>query len=149
MADISGLFKKKVAGLPAWAWVGIIVAGVGVGLYIRNRTAEPAVEDATGLDEEGTVDDSYADIVPYDELSSEDYGYYPMTGGGPPSVYGGGAVRLNPGTLRIKIQYPKKKHHKKGGGKGGGKKRGRDSGALTGTRTREQLRAMAQQQGLL
>lgn len=117
MAENPATFlKKKIGGLPVGIWLLIIVAGIGVGLYIRNRAVDTQVGDAEDL--EG--DEAGADIVPIDSLPSEDPGYFPATGGGPPSVYGGGALRLDPGVLRIKIirKQPKKKK-KNGGGKNG------------------------------
>lgn len=124
MADISAVFKKKVAGLPVGVWVLIIVAGVGVGIYIRNRAVDPEVTDAE--DEEGEF--SPVDTVPIESLPSEDFGYFPLTGGGAPTVYGGAALRLEPDTLRIKIIQPRRR-------RGGGKKRRRGTNFATDGRT--------------
>jgi hypothetical protein len=87
--------KKKVAGLPLFFWLLIIGAGVGIGLYLRNRNAA-AGDVAEPAEDEGAV-------IPYDQMPVEagGYGDYPITGGGPPIVSGGGAIRLDPGTLRI------------------------------------------------
>lgn len=105
---MESFFKKKVGGLPVGVWLLIILAGIAVGLYIRRRSLQ--AEGASGPDDEGFSESDYAETVPYDSLTSEDYGDYPMTGGGPPVVYGGGAIRLQPGTLRIKLVYPKTPH---------------------------------------
>ena len=50
--------KVKTAGLPRWAWVAMIGGAVGIGLYLRHRSAEaeepeaeeeePGSEDALG-----------------------------------------------------------------------------------------------------
>jgi hypothetical protein len=104
--------KKKIGGLPVGVWLLIVVAGIGIGLYVRNKAVDTSV-DEDGFEEDGDG----AEVVPIDDLPSEDSGYFPMTGGGPPSVFGGGALRLDPGTLRIKLIRPKKKHKKNGGKK--------------------------------
>jgi hypothetical protein len=106
---------KKIAGLPAGVWLLIIVAGVGVGVYVRKRAEQTQPSDTTGTDSTGAdTGSTSADTMPYDSLPSEDYGNYPMTGGGPPSVYGDTALRLTPDTLRIKLEYPKRHRHQGG-----------------------------------
>ena len=104
------LLKKKVFGLPAGVWLAIIVAGVGIGLYIKKRNAANAgaTPDTTNTDPSAIGDGS---TLPSDP------GYFPITGGGVPGGDGAGSypVQLNPGTLRIKLQYPKRRprrrHH--------------------------------------
>jgi len=113
--DATNFLKKKVGGLPVGVWLLIIVAGVGVGLYIRNKAVDTVADDVEDL--EG--DDGSADIVPIDSLPAEDPGYFPAAG--PPNVFGGGAIRLTPDTLRIRVVYPRRKRKNKGGGKGGKK----------------------------
>src|SRR5215831_10467948 len=109
---MENFIHKKIAGLPAGVWLLIIVAGVGVGIYVRKKAESPQPTDTTGTDTTGQdTGSTSADTVPYDQLPSEDYGYYPMTGGGPPSVYGDTALRLSPDTLRIKVEYPKRHRH--------------------------------------
>jgi hypothetical protein len=133
--DPTTFLKKKIGGLPVGIWLLIVVVGIGVGLYIRNKAVDTSV-DEEGLEDAGDG----ADVVPIEDLPSEDSGYWPMTGGGPPSVFGGGALRLSPDTLRIKLIYPKKKKKKNGGKKhhpnpdGGPRK---DTGSRVGKKFRD------------
>jgi hypothetical protein len=84
---------KKVAGLPVGAWLLIVAAGIGIGLYLRKRNAGN-IEEAP-LEEGG-------EVVPFEELPMENtYGDY-MTGGGPP-VVGGSAIRLEGPSEPIRI----------------------------------------------
>ena len=41
-------FKGSIFGMPRWAWIGLLVGGVGVGLYLRSRSA---AEDTLATDE--------------------------------------------------------------------------------------------------
>jgi len=56
----AGGLNKKVGGLPLWAWGGLVLAAVGIGLYFRSRsggastaTAQP---DTSGQTAAGTGD---------------------------------------------------------------------------------------------
>ncbi len=101
--------KKKVAGLPLGFWVLIVGGGIGLGLYLRKRN------EAAAGDVEPDAAEGYGTVTPYEQLPSESYGDFgPITGGGPPTVSGGGAIRLDPGTLRIILQRPPRRRRNKG-----------------------------------
>lgn len=40
--------QGKMFGMPRWAWIGLMVGGIGVGLYLRSRSA---AEDTLATDE--------------------------------------------------------------------------------------------------
>src|SRR5215831_21256254 len=113
MAELD-FIHKKVAGLPVGIWLLIIAGGVVVGVMIRKRAEAGSSDTTDQQSSDQTATDTGGDVVPYSDLASEDYGGYPMTGGGPPSVYGGGAIKLDPGTLTIRVIQKKRgggKHH--------------------------------------
>lgn len=113
------ILKKNIGGLPVGVWLLIIAAGVGAGIVLRKRgqsQADQAAQDST--DSTSTDAQDYSS-VPYDSLASESSGYFPAYG--PPTVPGSTqAVRLDPGTLRIRVVQPKHHHGHKGSHKGHG-----------------------------
>lgn len=98
MADVSSMFKKKIGPLPAGVWLLIIVAGVGVGLYIKRR----AVPDEG---EAGSDETAGAEVTEgYGNLPAESYyGDFPLSGGGPPSVIGG-SIQLTAEPIRVIVR---------------------------------------------
>lgn len=95
MADVGSMFKKKIGPLPAGVWLLIIIAGVGVGIYIKKR-AVPDEEEA------GTEEIAGAEVTEgYGGLAQEPYyGDFPLSGGGPPSTIGG-SIALTSEPIRI------------------------------------------------
>jgi hypothetical protein len=106
---MENFLHKKIAGLPAGVWLLIIAGGIAAGVIIRKRAEASAPTDSQDQ-QASDGQDTGTDVTPYSDLASEDYGGYPMTGGGPPNVYGG-AIQLDPGTLKIRIIQPKPPHH--------------------------------------
>lgn len=79
-------FKKKLAGMPVWAWGLIVVAGVGVGLYFIRKQKSTA--STTGTTSAGTVGPSEAALNAASQPSGD---FVPPTSGSPVYVVTGGA----------------------------------------------------------
>lgn len=47
----AGFMRARTFGMPRWAFIGLLMGGVALGLYLRRRRAEAAQEE-TGMDED-------------------------------------------------------------------------------------------------
>src|SRR5436190_15756122 len=52
--------NRKLAGVPIKVWILLVVAAIGIGLYLRRRSASAAQTDQSGYD---TSADYYADPI--------------------------------------------------------------------------------------
>lgn len=67
--------QKRIAGLPAWAWLAVIGGGLTIGLILRSRQTDETAE--TELPDDETYVDAYDETA----YSPEDAGYYTMDPG--------------------------------------------------------------------
>lgn len=155
---VPGALKKKVLGVPVGIWLLLGAAGVGVGLYLRKRAENEALDE----DDDLSLEENDA---AYSTTELQEGSYYslggPITGGAPTApTGGGGAINLKGGgDIRVVIgdespggQPPptgtnpkprKRRRKKKKGGGGGGSGKGKGSkgigigGARPGARQRK------------
>lgn len=86
---------KQMFGLPRWAWLSILIAAVGVGLYLRHKKAQEEKESeseegvtATGEQQPALVGAAAPEIAGYESGGVQGGGqYYPSAEGYYPSPF--------------------------------------------------------------
>jgi len=94
--------NAKVGGIPIWVIAVGVVAAIGVGLYLRSRSATAATEaaatPASGTDTTGGAGSAAAsppDLTPVEDLASALNGLSGILGAGSAGVLGGSGLDLS------------------------------------------------------